>query len=113
MSVCDLGEMQLSGLPLELPVMSCELSVIRGLMISCTTQGTIGILTSSTMTDTSTTWLRLGAELSLSQLPQRMQGVHVRARNSLVSSKLADQIRHWEFIDMTNLLPEVRLSNRV
>ena len=35
-----------------------------------------------------------------------------RAGNSSVSSKLADQIRRWEFTDMADLLLEVRLSNR-
>ena len=54
-------------------------------------------------------WLRLSAEPSLSQLLAR--SVH-RAMNLPVSSKPANRIRHWEFIDMTDLLPEVRLSDR-
>ena len=72
----------------------------------------IGIANTSTTTDTSTTWLRLDAEPSLSQLPQRTQGVYVGAGNSPVSSKLTDRIRLWEFIDMADLLLEVRLSDR-
>ena len=109
MSLGDLGEMLSSGSLLGLPVVSCGQSAIRGLTISCTTQGTLGILT----TDTSMTWLCLGAKPSLSQLPQRMQGVYyVGAGNSPVSSKLADRICCWEFINMADLLPEVRLSNR-
>ena len=112
MSVGDPGEMPSSGSHMGLPIVSCGQSAIRGSTISCTTQGTLGILASSMTTDTSTTWLRLGTEPSLSQLPQRMQGVYVGAGNLPVSSKLADRIRHWEFIDMVDLLPEVRLSDR-
>ena len=112
MSVGDLGEMPSSGSLMGLPVVSCGQSAIRGSTISCTTQGTLGISTSSTTADTSTTWLRLGTEPSLPQLPQRTQGVYVGAGNSPVSSKLADRIRRWEFIDMADLLPEVRLSDR-
>ena len=112
MSVGDLGEMPSSGLLMGLPVVSCGQSAIMGSTISCTTQGTLGISTSSTTTDTSTTWLRLGTKPSLSQLPQRTQGVYVGAGNSPVPSKLADWIRRWEFIDMADLLPEVRLSDR-
>ena len=92
MSVGDLGEMPSSGSLMGLPVVSCGQSAIRGSTISCTTQGTLGISTSSTTADTSTMWLRLGTEPSLPQLPQRTQGVYVGAGNSPVSSKLADRI---------------------
>ena len=104
--------MSSSGSLLALPVMNCRQSAIRGSTISCMIPGILGISTTSTPTDTSTTWSCLGAEPSLSQLPQRTQGVYVRAGNSPVSSKLADWIRRWEFIDMADLLPEVRLRDR-
>ena len=112
MSVGDLGEMPSSRSLLGLPVVSCEQSAIRGSMILCATQGTLGISTSSTTTDTSMMRLRLCTKPSLSQLPQRTQGVYVGAGNLPVPSKLVSRIQHWEFINMADLLPEVGLSNR-
>ena len=82
MFVGDLGEMLSSGMLLGLPVMSCGQSVIRDSTILYMTQRILGILTLNMMTDTSTMWLRLDAEPSLSQLPQRMQGVYLGVRNS-------------------------------
>ena len=51
-----------------------------------TTQGMLGFSASGFLAETSTAWSRLGIELSLSQLPQRTQGVYVGAENSPVSS---------------------------
>ena len=82
MFVGDLGELLSSGMLLGLLVMSCSQSVIRDSTIPCMTQRILGILMLNMATDTSTMWLRLGTEPSLSQLPQRMQGVYVGVRNS-------------------------------
>ena len=113
MSVGNLGDMPSSSSLLELLVASSSQSVVRGLMIpSDTMQSTLGFSTSSLSAKTSITWLRLGDEPSLSQLPQCTQGVYMGAGNSPVSSKLAEQVRRWEFIDMADLFPEVRLSDR-
>ena len=113
MSVGNLGDMPSSSSLLELLVASSSQSVVRGLMIpSDTMQSTLGFSTSSLSAKTSITWLHLGDESSLSQLPQCTQGVYMGAGNSPVSSKLAEQVRRWEFIDMADLLPEVRLSDR-
>ena len=50
--------------------------------------------------------------LVMFKLTTHTQGVYVGAGNSPVSSKLADHIRRWEFIDIADLLPEVRLNDR-
>lgn len=110
MSVGDMGEMVSPSTLLGLPVLSSGQSTIRGSMITSTVQGMLELLTLSTMVNTSMTWLRLGTEPFLLQQPQFTQGVYVGVGNSPVSSKLADRIPHWEFIDMADLLPEVRLS---
>ena len=113
MSVGNLGDMPSSSSLLGLPVASSSQSVIRGsTMPTDMTHGTLGFSTSGSSAITLTTWLRLVVEPSLLQLPQHTQGVYVGAGNSPVSSKLVEWIRRWEFIDMADLLPEVRLSDR-
>ena len=51
----------------------------------------------------------MGSELPLNPGKQATGGVYVGASLSPVSQKLAQHIRQWEFIDMTELLPEVQL----
>ena len=57
---------------------------------------------------TSSVWANLSSHITTEVLPA--QGVYVGAGNSPVSSKVAERIRRWEFVDMADLLPEVRLS---
>ena len=112
MSVGNLSDMASTSTLLGLPLASSD-SVIRGSMaLTSTTQGTLGCSTLGMLTETLTTWLRLGSKPSLLQLPQCSQGVYVGAENLAVSSKLTKQICRWEFINMTDLLSEVRLSDR-
>ena len=82
MSVGNLGDMPSSSSLLGLPVASSSHSVIRDSKIPTSmTQGTLGFSTLGTLAKTLTTWLRLGGEPSLLQLPQCTQGVHVGAGN--------------------------------
>ena len=70
MSIGNLGDMPSSSSLLGLPVASCQ-SVLRdSTMPTATTQGTLGLSTSSLLAGTSTTWSRLDVEPSLLQLPQ-------------------------------------------
>ena len=50
----------------------------------------------------------VGSHSSTEVLP--LNGVYVGAGNSPVPNKVAERIRRWEFVDMAELLPEVRLS---
>ena len=50
-SIGDLGEIPSSGSLMRLPVVSCGRSAIRDSRISCSTQGTLGISTSSIYDD--------------------------------------------------------------
>ena len=78
-----------------------------------TTRGTLRCSSAGWMADTATKWSRLGGEpLSRVSLSQSNQGVYVGAGSSLVSSKLVERIHRWEYVDMADLLPEVRLSDR-
>ena len=106
-----LGEMPaskaLQGLPVISSTQAMSTVVVR---VPNSAEATPGKC--RTTTDASMTWSRLGSQPSIWEAPQHTQGVYVGAGNSPVSSKLADRIRHWEFIDMADLLPEVRLSDR-
>ena len=57
---------------------------------------------------TANVWSRLGSHSSSEVLP--LNGVCVGAGSSPVPNKVAERIRRWEFVDMAELLPEVRLS---
>ena len=56
-------------------------------------------------------WSYLGLQQSAVGLTQ-IQGVYVGASNSLVSAKLVEKICRWDFVDMADMLPEVRLEER-
>ena len=60
---------------------------------------------------TSLVWSHRGSQQSAIGLT-RIQGVYVGAGNSPVSAKLAEKICRWDFVDMADMLPEVRLGDR-
>lgn len=52
-------------------------------------------------------WLWLGSQAVMEEvLPT--SGIYVRAGDSPVTTRLAKQIQHWEFMDVVDLLPEVK-----
>ena len=53
-------------------------------------------------------WSSLGIHAATD--PSPTLGVYVGAGNTPVPSKLAERIRRWDYVDMAELLPEVRLS---
>ena len=57
---------------------------------------------------TANVWACLGSHSTSKVLP--LNGVYVGAGSSPVPNKVAERIQRWEFVDMAELLPEVRLS---
>ena len=55
---------------------------------------------------TSSVWANLSSHITTEVLPA--QGVYVGAGNSPVSSKVAERIRRWEFVDMADLTGPTR-----
>ena len=57
---------------------------------------------------TTNVWARLRSHSTPEVLP--LNDVYVGAGSSTVPNEVAERIQRWEFVDMVELLPEVRLS---
>ena len=107
LSIGTLGVMpssaSLSGLPvISVGVTSTSMRPDDVGSSTATTIPTVGM---------SLVWSHRGSQQSAIGLT-RIQGVYVGAGNSPVSAKLAEKICRWDFVDMADMLPEVRLGDR-
>ena len=97
-----LSTMSLAGLPLVSTTRtSISKSSVQGRDSTSRAEQNIPAITANV-------WSRLGSHSSSEVLP--LNGVYVGAGSSPVPNKVAERIRRWEFVDMAELLPEVRLS---